>query len=612
MTGRPAARPVNTRRRLVGLVLALSLLFVGVIARVADLQVMSADRYVSYGTSQRLRSEVLPASRGSLLDRTGAEMALSVPATTIWADPRHVTDPVRAAAALAPVLDLDEMALRSRLEGSSGFEYVARQVDGDTADEVSDLGLSGIYLRPEPARAYSSGTLARTVLGTSDIDGVGVSGIELQFDDLLTGTPGELVFERSATRSGGVAIPVGEHQVSPPRRGDDLVLTIDRSLQFLVEDTLGEWIDEMDARGGMALVTVPATGEILAMANLATDGSGDPVPAGYNQALVDVFAPGSVAKLVTVAGSLEEGISHPERTLPVPDTIQVADRRFHDHQPHPTEDWSVSRILVDSSNVGAIKLGQELGPDRVSHYLAEFGFGERSGLGFPGESPGLVRPADEWYGSDIGGVVIGTGVSVTAIQVLSAYNVIANGGVFTPLRLVDAHIDGDGERHEMPRADSRRVVSERTSQQVADMLSAVVTDGTGTRAAVPGYTAAGKTGTAWRLLDDGSFEDATGNRHYMATFVGFAPVEDPRISVIVVLDRPSNAYSGGGAAAPAFSRIAEHALRMLDVPPTLDGHDPGGETVAVSATTADATRVRAPVAVDPDAVVDEPGDASGP
>ncbi|MGY6500218.1 MAG: peptidoglycan D,D-transpeptidase FtsI family protein [Acidimicrobiales bacterium] len=611
MTGGPPARPVHTRRRLVGLVLALTLMFVAVIGRVADLQLVNADRYVAYGTSQRLRSEVLPASRGSLLDRSGAEMVLSVPATTIWADPRHVTDPGGVAAALAPILQLDETDLRDRLGRSSGFEYLARQIDTEVADQVSELGLRGIYLRAEPARTYSSGSLARTVLGTSDIDGIGVSGIELQFDDLLTGTPGELVFERSL--SGGVAIPVGEHQVSPPRRGDDLVLTIDRSLQFLVEDTLGEWIDEMDAQGGMAVVTVPATGEILALANLTTDDAGRIVPSGYNQAVVDVFAPGSVAKLVTVAGSLEEGLSGPERLLSVPDTIRVADSWFHDHQPHPTENWSVTRILVDSSNVGAIKLGQELGPDRLSHYLGEFGFGTGSGLGFPGESAGLVRPPDEWFGSDIGGVAIGTGISVTTLQVLSAYNVIANGGVYTPLRLVDAHVDGDGVRHEMPRGESRRVVSETTSRQVADMLSAVVEDGTGTRAAVPGYTVAGKTGTAWRLLEDGSYEDARGNRQYMATFVGFAPVEDPRISVIVVLDRPSNAYSGGGAAAPAFSRIAEHALRMLDVPPTLGGSTTDGDTVTIAASSGPSSdRVRAPAAVDPSAVADEPGDVSGP
>jgi cell division protein FtsI (penicillin-binding protein 3) len=590
---RPAAVP---RRRLVALVAVLTLMFVAVIGRVADLQLVAQERYVAYGQSQRLRSEVIPATRGSVVDRSGAELALSVPASSVWTDPREVLDPGAAARALAPVLGVEPAWLIERLSRTSRFEYLARQLDETTAAEVAALGLRGVYLRAEPARAHPSGELARTILGSADVDGIGVSGVELQFDDLLTGTPGEVIFERSL--NGGVAIPVGEHQVLLPRRGHDVVLTIDGTLQYLAEVVLADAQREMGAVNATMVVSVPATGEILAMVNLSSDpDTGEPVPSRYNQAVVDTFAPGSVLKLVTIAASLEEQLSTPARLLSVPDQILVANSWFRDHTPHATEDWSVSRILVESSNVGAIKLGQELGAERVAEYLDRFGFGRPTGLGFPGESRGLVRPVEEWHGSDIGGVVIGTGVSVTAAQVLAAYNVVANDGVYVPLRLVSGHVDADGVHHVLPPGESQRVLSEQTSRRVSAMLAEVVTEGTGRQAAIPGYSAAGKTGTAWKRLDDGTFGE-DGQRQYMATFVGFAPVEDPRISVIVVLDRPDKAFSGGRAAAPAFSRVAEHALRLLDVPPpgSVATGDDGSILVRASDPSAATGRVRAPAA----------------
>lgn len=604
----PSPRRVH-RRRLWGLLVALTMLFVGVVARVADLQLVAQERYVAYGQHQRLRSEVLPASRGSVLDRSGAELVLSAPATTVWADPSRVTDPAGTADSLAPLLDLDPSWLRERFSRASRFEYLARQVDDETAAAIDELDLEGVHLRAEPARVHPSGNLARTVLGDADIDGDGVSGVELQFDDFLSGTPGEVMFERSL--NGGVPIPVGEHQVVPARRGDDVVLTIDGSLQHLAEEALADWLVEMEAEHASMIVSVPGTGEVLSMVNLSTDpDSGEAVPSGYNQALVDSFAPGSVLKLVTVAASLEEGLSTPRRELQVPDQLLVANSWFHDSTPHATEPWSVSRILVDSSNVGAIKLGQELGEQRVSSYLEDFGFGEPTGLGFPGESPGLLRPVEDWHGSDLAGNVIGTGVSVTAAQVLAAYNVVANDGVHVPLRLVSAHVDADGVRHEVPVAESHRVISEHTSDQVTTMLTEVIDEGTGQRAAVPGYEVAGKTGTAWKRLDDGGFGE-DGSRRYMATFVGFAPVEDPRVSVIVVVDDPASTYSGGAAAAPAFARVTEHALRLLDVPPSRARTDGASEPILVSASSpsAESARVRAPVVADPAAGDAAAGDA---
>lgn len=606
----PSRQTTRHRRRLFSLLAVVTLLFVAIIGRVADLQLANQERYVAYGQAQRIRSEVLPAARGSVLDRSGIELAMSVPASAVWADPQMILDPGRTATELAPLLGVERGWLIDRFSRASRFEYLARQVDEDTAAAIADLKLRGVYLRDEPVRAHPAGDLARTLLGRADVDGQGVSGLELQFDDLLTGTPGEVVFERSL-RTGGVPIAVGDQQVVPAVRGHDVALTIEASLQHLVEQALGDTLIETQASNATAIVSVPGTGEVLAMVNLTVDPeTGEPVPATYNQAVVDSFAPGSVLKLVTVAASLEEGISSPHRTLSVPDQYRVGGNLFTDHTPHPVEDWSVTRILVDSSNVGAIKLGEELGPARVSSYLERFGFGQVTGLGFPGESQGLLRPHTDWHGSDLAGVVIGTGVSVTAAQVLAAYNVVANGGVFVPLRMVDAHIDADGNRHPVEPADSHRVLSERTSSQLADMLAEVVTDGTGTRAAVPGYSVAGKTGTAWKRLDDGSFADADGNRRYMATFVGFAPVEDPRVSIIVVLDQPRSSYSGGGAAAPSFATVAEHALRLLDVPPTgaTGLTDQGSNLVQVSQPASAGDRVRATPTPDPRQIEDaEPG-----
>lgn len=580
------------RARLVCLLAILSLMFAGVIGRLADLQVVGSDRYVAYGTSQRLRAETLPASRGSLLDRNGAELVLSVPASTIVVDPRMVDDPTAAAEVLAPILDRDVETLQARLGADSAFEYLARQVDDETANAVRAARITGVFIESEPTRTHPAGTTARAVLGRSDIDGIGVSGLEQQFDDVLTGTPGEVLYERSLN---GVQIPVGEHQLQPARPGDDVQLTLDRSLQYVVEEALADRIRETAADGGMVIVMVPGTGEVLAMASLSVDReTGEVVPSGYNRALVDSFAPGSVIKVVTIGASLDEGLSTPDRLVDVPHQLVVGGHPFQDSTLHGDEVWPVSRVLIDSSNVGTINLGRELGVDRIAAYLERFGFGRTSGLGFPGESAGLVRPVEEWHGSDYAGVVIGTGVSTNAMQVLAAYNVIANDGVYVSPRLVEARIDADGVRHPVATSEPHRVVSEATSHELAAMLTGVVEEGTGTAAAVPGYEVAGKTGTAWKQQADGTFENARGGHDYMATFVGFAPVDDPRVSVIVVIDQPRNGHSGGAAAAPAFSRITEQALRMLDVPPLTADAD-GVITVATvpGVVAADGERVRA-------------------
>jgi cell division protein FtsI (penicillin-binding protein 3) len=543
----------------------ICLLFGGVVVRLAQLQVTGAGRYVALGESQRVRPTTLPADRGSIFDRNGYDLALSISQRTVWTDPGNVLDPAGDAAALAPLLGLDPVALQAKLAAPSHFEYIARQVPDDVADQVEALALPGIYLLDEPKRFNPSDDLARSVLGRVDIDSGGIAGLELQYDDTLTGEPGELVIERDLR---GRTIPAGEHQLQPAERGDDLVLTIDRAMQYETERALGAQIAAMGAKGGIAIVSDPRTGELLAIANLETPADGGPPRAsGNNMALTTVFEPGSANKVITLSAALEEDIAAPSSTLVVPDHLQVSDHRFTDHDPHPTREMTVSEILTSSSNIGTIELAQALGAERIDEYMRRFGFGEKTALDFPNESPGLLLPLDSWSGTSIGSIPIGQGISVTALQMLEAYNVIANGGMYVAPKLVKATVDHDGVQHATPASEEHRVVSEQTAAQMAVMMADVVRHGTGHLAAIPGYTVGGKTGTARKPLPTGGYLDPAGHYHYVATFAGFVPVEAPQLSVIVVLDEPSASIYASEVSAPVFAQIAQYALRQFRIPP---------------------------------------------
>jgi cell division protein FtsI (penicillin-binding protein 3) len=352
--------------------------------------------------------------------------------------------------------------------------------------------------------------------------------------------------------------------LSPATRGSDLVLTIDRSMQYEVEQELSRQITATSAKGGMAVVMDTATGEVLAMASLvnAPDGSGV-IPAPSNQVVTSVYEPGSVNKLITMSAALQEGVVKPTDMFTVPDTTQVAGSTFHDDNPHPVEHWSVSDILTASSNVGTIQIGRQLGKDRLDAYLRKFGLGAPSGLHFPGESRGLLLDPAKWSGTSIATVPIGQGIAVTAIQLASAYNAVANGGVYVAPKLVRAVIGPQGHTQPTPPSATHRVVSADTARQMTAMLTEVVRTGTGTAAAVDGYTVAGKTGTARKTVEGTAGYKAGA---YVASFAGFVPAEHPRFTAMVVLDEPTPIF-GGLAAAPVFAKIAPYALRELQVPP---------------------------------------------
>lgn len=579
--GMPAS-PVPNRR--LAVLLAALLVVLGTIAvRLVTIQAVAPERYVALGQAQRTRTMVIPAPRGTIFDRNGRALALSVPQTTVWADPRQVTDPAGEARALASVLGVDEAALRDRLIRDAAFVYVARAVPDDVAGRVRRLRLDGIHFTEEPKRFLPAGSLAAPVLGVVGVDHEGLSGLELQYEDRLAGRPGELLTERDVT--GTVEIPAGQRDFTPPKPGEDLVLTLDRALQYETERALAAEIDRSNARGGIAVVMDPRTGDVLAMANLRADpATRRVVPAPSNDAVVRVYEPGSVNKVITIAAALEEGVVRPSTVFTVPWALPVADHVFHDHAPHPPERWSVTDIVANSSNIGTIMIAQKLGKARIDHYLRAFGLGTKTGLGFPGESGGLLLDPKRWSGTSIGTVPIGQGLAVTALQMLVAYTTIANGGVRVPPRLVKATIDSSGREVPARPQSPQRVVSEQTARQLTAMLTEVVRAGTGTAAAIDGYVVAGKTGTARKPL-----EGVRGYKPgaYVATFAGFVPAQSPRLAAIVVLDEPTPIY-GGLTAAPVFAQVAKYALRLLRIPPvdrplTVPGVPRVGDPTAVRA-----------------------------
>ncbi len=550
------------RRRLVALLVAMAVVFAGLVWRLADVQGVSAERYAVFGESQRLESRVLPADRGSILDRNGAELAISLRRKTVCADPSLVKDPAAAARALAPILQLDEDELRSQLAApDTEFAYLARRVEDELAASVEALGIKGVFLIDEPTRFLPSGSLAAPVLGEVGDDDIGRSGLELQYDDKLTGRPGELLVEKDID---GNDIAAGIRQMEPPQRGDNLVLTIDQAMQYETERVLAEQIVTAKAKGGIAIVMDPRTGEILALANLEAGRKGaPPTPSFDNMAVTRVYEPGSVNKVVTISGAVEEGLVEGDTRLSVPDHYKVADVVFQDDEPHGEAYWSVDEIMTHSSNVGTIMIGQRLGQDSLNRYLNAFGLVDETALDFPGESGGLLPEPDDWSGTSIATVPIGQGVAVTALQMLGAYNTIANGGTYVAPRLVRGVVDSSGQLQESEVEKGHRVVSEETAKAVTKMLVDAVAGGTGVAAAVPNYTVAGKTGTARKPRDNAlGYTDGA----YVASFAGFVPASAPRLSAIVVLDEPTPIY-GGLVSAPVFSRLAAAGTRLFGIPP---------------------------------------------
>ncbi|HEX8099276.1 MAG TPA: penicillin-binding protein 2 [Actinomycetota bacterium] len=549
--------------RLVALLVVMALAFTGIVVRLAVLQVKDASEYRELARIQRLRRIAIPATRGTILDRNGEELAMSVPAKAVFADPQLVQNPVSEAKAVALDLGLPYGRVHTAMLRPGRFVYIARGVDPQVAAALQRRGLPGIGFLDESRRRYPAGPLASHALGFVGIDGNGLAGLELQYQRLLGGRSGQRVVEADPR---GRLIPQASAVGVPTIPGRDLYLTIDREIQYRAQAALESAVLENKAKGGTVIVMNPSTGEILAMAtypwfdpNHFSEANPEYV---RNRAVTDVYEPGSVNKVVTAAAALEEGVVTLKQRLWVPPFYRLYDKTFHDAHWHPTEEMTLGDIITYSSNIGAIEVARLLGQDRLATYLHKFGLGAKTGVGFPGESNGILPPVDEWSGTDMGTIPIGQGVAVTPLQMLSVYSTLANGGLWVQPKLVRATRDPEGEISEMRAGRTHRVISEHTAAVVTRMLAYAVDVGTGTEGQIPWYWVAGKTGTARKPRIGGLGY----TNQYVASFIGFVPASRPALAVAAVLDEPKTVF-GGVAAAPLFRQVARFALARLRIPP---------------------------------------------
>jgi cell division protein FtsI (penicillin-binding protein 3) len=549
-----SGRQANHRIRL--LLTAFAFVFVVALARAAWLQAAQHDRLAAMAITQHRETIEVPAGRGTIFDRTGEPLAIGEQATTVYADPRNIVDAQRAAILAGKALGLDADKLYPALKDrSKGFVYVARKADPTKAAALNKREIPGLGFYPEELRTYPQGAVASHVLGFAGTDNHGLDGLERSLDKTLSGKPG---FETIVKDPFGRAIDVVTSR--PERAGTNVTLTIDHQIQSNAEQILAHTVTNHGARGGAAIVMDPRTGAILAMANYPTFNSNDfsraSPDARRNRAVTDAYEPGSTFKIVTIAGALEDNVVSPTSSFTLAPTIQVADRVIHEAHLRGTEVMSVRDILAQSSNVGTITVAEKLGSDALASWVDRFGFGHQTGVDYPGESSGLVLPRDKWSGSTIGTVPIGQGIAVTPLQMVSAYATIGNGGI-----RVTPHLVGKVGSKRAHSEKGTRVVSAHTADRMMAMFRDVVLEGTGTQAAIPGYTVAGKTGTAQKA-ENGHYVTK-----YVASFVGLVPAKNPRLAILIMVDEPHGDIYGGSVAAPAFRDIARFDLQYLEVPP---------------------------------------------
>jgi cell division protein FtsI (penicillin-binding protein 3) len=584
---RPSRAPIaersgSTLRRRVRVIRVVVLVGVaGLIVQLVNLQVLRAPHFEKLSAQQLLTTVTIPALRGSIYDRNGQLLALSVPTKQVVADDFQITNPQAEALALAPLLGAKATTLQPRLEERGpGAGHVVLSADASVtaASTLQSDAFPGITLADSSVRTDPDGSLAESVVGNTFADGAGSAGLEYQYQQLLAGQGGlESIFESPTGVSLPSAPPVILHRPVP---GTGLELTIDAPLQFVTEQALGTELVDAHGVSGTAIVMDTRTGQILAMSSLVNKGEPDPaltqqnvwptptgIPDVYeaqnNLGVTTTYEPGSVFKIVPFSEGLNDGVITPTSRFAVPDYVTLDGHNFHDAEQHGLEHLTATQILEYSSNIGTYEITSRLGEYRLLAGIQRLGFGRPSGLSFPGESPGLLVDTSEYSPTDLASLPIGQVDAVTPLQVLDAYNVIANGGVFVTPSLVRAYLDADGDVTKAPIAAQHRALAPSVAQELVQMLIRVVAGGTGTQAAVSGYTIAGKTGTAQIPVPDRA---AYIPGAYNATFVGFAPAEHPVLSMIVVIQRPTPVIYGGSVSAPVFARVMGYALHRYGVP----------------------------------------------
>jgi cell division protein FtsI (penicillin-binding protein 3) len=541
--------------------LVVLIAFLALAGRLVQIQSLSGDRYSSLGARQVTTVQQLLAVRGAIYDRNGEVLAISVPRSQVIADPFIIKgDAQSEAVALSPLLQVPESELLSEMKEDSGYVCLAKLVDDQVANKVAGLFLPGINIEPDTERVDPAMQLASPLIGTVGANGQGQSGLEYQYQSLLSGQSGTLTDEESPS---GVVLPDAPTSGTAGTDGDGIELTLDEPLQYEAEVALRNELISSRAQSGTVIVMDVHTGDILAMANLVADPQTHVVSeAAQNLALTSVYEPGSVFKLVTFSAALQAGKITPSSELVIPPSMMIDGSLFHDAEVHPTEVLSATQILAQSSNLGTIEIARKLGNTAIYDQMQKLGIGQLTGLGFPGESQGLVEPLAQWGPTDLASTAIGQNTAVTPMQVLDMLNTVASGGEFVPPRLVQAVVTPDGAVRELRPSVPHRVLPGFVTSELTGMLEQVVSDGTAPGAAVAGYTVAGKTGTAQIPNPNGpGYEQGA----YMATFTGFAPAQDPSLSAIVVLNRPTPIF-GGEVAAPVFSQVMAYALRRYGIP----------------------------------------------
>jgi len=571
----PRSGNLQRRARWVAIGLVAWMLLIG--ARLVQLQVHQHDELSARARNQQLGTIETSPTRGQVLDRQGRELARSIDTESFFADPRDLSNTDETARRVAAITGQDraELANRLREAKASGkkFVWITRRLDVPTAQKLDVLEMDGVFSRKEPKRFYPNDSLAAHVLGFVGSDEVGLSGVEQYYNEKIRGDSGKLFLEMDRDRRAFESYEVQPHP------GQTVVLTIDQVIQYRTEQALSAAVQRAHAKSGTAIVMDPRTGEILALANAPSFDPNQPTSVSpesrSNGALQSIYEPGSTFKIVAYSAAIEKGLVKPEDKLDCQmGQITVAGRLIHDH--HPFGVLTVADALAQSSNVGAIKLGLLVGNESMYEFMRRLGFGARTGIDLTGESPGILRPLNRWQPSSIGSLAMGQEVGVTPLQMATAYSVLANDGQWVKPHLVRELRSSDGTVLYQAKPEMRRSLKPETVAALRTMLEGVTLRGTARKAQLDGYSAAGKTGTAQKIDPRTHAYSAT---KYIGSFVGFAPVSNPAVVIIVVIDEPQGAYHGGDVAAPVFREIAEQILPDLGVLPDVE-LKPGTQLIA--------------------------------
>ena len=555
------------RNRIIIIGILFGLLFVAVSGQAFKLQIIQHEDMVKKAERQQQHAVPLTPGRGAIMDCNGNNLAVSVEMQSCYAERRNIADVEGTAAVLAPFLEIPVQDLTKKINGSRNFCWLARRMPPEKALKIKNLKLHGIGFAPETKRFYPNSDIAAHVIGFTGLDPNGLDGIELKYDSVILGNTGYLITERDAL---GRDIAPKAELVKSSSPGKNVILTLDKNIQYITEKELSKAVISSGAKTGMALVMEPDTGRILALANYPTFNPNADLrrySSGElrNHVVADSFEPGSTFKTFLIAAALEEKLVKPTDSF----NCEHGVYNFAGHTIHDTHSYgrlTVSDILKHSSNIGAAKIGFRLGDERLARYLRNFGFGERSGIDLPGESPGNMRSKQHWYGIDLATISFGQGITATAVQLAAAISAIANGGYLMKPYVVERITDDNGiviQRFDPQML--RRVISADTSKKVTTMMEGVTNEGgTGTNAAVEGFRVAGKTGTAQKA-DPVTHRYSASKR--TGSFIGFIPADKPRLTILVIIDEPKTSPYGGVVAAPAFHGIALNSLAYLKVVP---------------------------------------------